>query len=70
MENRPASAAPAIPAAAPRRNPAPMRAPENTRNGLRELDTALLEMTDVFQVPRPVRLRWVILPQLYPYIRT
>ena len=42
----------------------------NTRNGLRELDTALLEMTDVFQVPRPVRLRWVILPQLYPYIRT
>lgn len=39
----------------------------NTRNGLRELDTALLEMTDVFQVPRPVRLRWVILPQLYPY---
>ena len=29
----------------------------NTRNGLRELDTALLEMTDVFQVPRPVRLR-------------
>ena len=28
----------------------------NTRNGLRELDTALLEMTDVFQVPRPVRL--------------
>ena len=42
----------------------------NTRNGLRELDTALLEMTDVFQVPRLVRLRWVILPQLYPYIRT
>ena len=42
----------------------------NTRNGLRELDTALLEMTDVFQVPWPVRLRWVILPQLYPYIRT
>ena len=42
----------------------------NTRNGLRELDTALLEMTDVFQVPRPVRLRWVILPQLYPYTRT
>lgn len=42
----------------------------NTRNGLRELDTALLEMTNVFQVPRPVRLRWVILPQLYPYIRT
>ena len=40
----------------------------NTRNGLRELDTALLEMTDVFQVPRPVRLRWVILPQLYPHI--
>ena len=28
----------------------------NTRNGLRELDTALLEMTDVFQVPRPVPL--------------
>ena len=27
-------------------------------------------MTDVFQVPRPVQLRWVILPQLYPYIRT
>lgn len=26
----------------------------NTRNGLRELDTALLEMTDVFQVPRPL----------------
>ena len=24
----------------------------NTRNGLRELDTALLEMTDVFQVPQ------------------
>ena len=36
----------------------------NTRNGLRELDTALLEMTDVFQVPRPVRLRWVILPAM------
>ena len=42
----------------------------NTRNGLRELDTALLEMTGVFQVPRSVRLRWGILPQLYPYIRT
>ena len=40
----------------------------NTRNGLRELDTALLEMTDVFQVPRPVRLRWVILRSctIYP----
>ena len=38
----------------------------NTRNGLRELDTALFgDDRRFFQVPRPVRLRWVILPQLY-----
>ena len=38
------------------------------REGARALDPGLLEMADVFGVPRGRRLRHVILPQLYPYL--
>lgn len=42
----------------------------NMRNGLKELNTDLAEAAEIFQIPWPVRLRWIVLPQLYPYIRT
>ena len=38
------------------------------REGARALDSGLLEMAQVFQVPRRRRLRDVMLPQLYPYL--
>jgi NitT/TauT family transport system permease protein len=38
------------------------------REGARTLDRGLLEMADVFGVPRGRRLRHVVLPQLYPYL--
>ncbi len=38
------------------------------REGARALDPGLLEMAEVFGVPRVRRLRHVILPQLYPYL--
>jgi NitT/TauT family transport system permease protein len=38
------------------------------REGSRALDTGLLDMAQVFEIPRGRRLRHVILPQLYPYL--
>ena len=38
------------------------------REGARALDTGLMEMAEVFRVPRLRVLRDVILPQLYPYL--
>jgi NitT/TauT family transport system permease protein len=38
------------------------------REGARALDPGLLEMAQVFKVPRRRRLREVVLPQLYPYL--
>jgi NitT/TauT family transport system permease protein len=38
------------------------------REGARALDPGLIEMAQVFQVPRRRRLRDVMLPQLYPYL--
>jgi NitT/TauT family transport system permease protein len=38
------------------------------REGTRALDRGLLEMAEVFRVPRERRLRHVVLPQLYPYL--
>jgi NitT/TauT family transport system permease protein len=38
------------------------------REGSRALDTGLLDMAAVFEIPRGRRLRHVILPQLYPYL--
>lgn len=38
------------------------------REGARALDRGLLEMAEVFGVPRGRRLRHVVLPQLYPYL--
>jgi NitT/TauT family transport system permease protein len=38
------------------------------REGARALDPGLLEMAEVFKVPRGRRLRHVVLPQLYPYL--
>jgi NitT/TauT family transport system permease protein len=38
------------------------------REGARALDPGLLEMAEVFRVPRGRRLRHVVLPQLYPYL--
>ena len=38
------------------------------REGARACDAALDEMATVYRMPRTVRLRHVLLPQLYPYI--
>jgi NitT/TauT family transport system permease protein len=38
------------------------------REGSRALDTGLLDMAAVFEIPHGRRLRHVILPQLYPYL--
>jgi NitT/TauT family transport system permease protein len=38
------------------------------REGARALDTGLMEMAQVFRVPRLRILREVVLPQLYPYL--
>jgi NitT/TauT family transport system permease protein len=38
------------------------------REGARALDTGLMEMAQVFRVPRLRTLREVVLPQLYPYL--
>jgi NitT/TauT family transport system permease protein len=38
------------------------------REGARALDSGLMEMADVFRVPRMRTLREVVLPQLYPYL--
>jgi NitT/TauT family transport system permease protein len=38
------------------------------REGARALDTGLMEMAQVFRVPRRRTLRDVVLPQLYPYL--
>jgi NitT/TauT family transport system permease protein len=38
------------------------------REGARALDPGLLEMAEVFRVPKHRRLREVVLPQLYPYL--
>jgi NitT/TauT family transport system permease protein len=38
------------------------------REGARALDTGLMEMAQVFRVPRLRILRDVVLPQLYPYL--
>lgn len=38
------------------------------REGARALDPGLMEMAEVFRVPRGRRLRHVVLPQLYPYL--
>jgi NitT/TauT family transport system permease protein len=38
------------------------------REGARALDTGLMEMAQVFRVPRLRTLRDVVLPQLYPYL--
>lgn len=42
----------------------------NTQNGIKELNRELSETAEVFRIPWPVRLRWIVLPQIYPYIRT
>jgi NitT/TauT family transport system permease protein len=38
------------------------------REGARALDRGLLEMAQVFEIPRARVLRHVVLPQLYPYL--
>ena len=38
------------------------------REGARAVDTGLMEMAQVFRVPRVRTLREVVLPQLYPYL--
>lgn len=40
----------------------------NIREGARALDTQLLQVGEVYRVPRLTVLRRIVLPQLYPYI--
>lgn len=40
----------------------------NIREGARALDAQLLQVGEVYRVPRLQRLRHIVLPQLYPYI--
>lgn len=40
----------------------------NIREGARALDTQLLQVGEVYRVPRATVLRRIVLPQLYPYI--
>lgn len=40
----------------------------NIREGARALDTQLLQVGEVYRVPRLQQLRKIVLPQLYPYI--
>jgi len=40
----------------------------NIREGARALDTQLLQVGEVYKVPRLLTLRKIVLPQLYPYI--
>ncbi|MDP3293121.1 MAG: ABC transporter permease subunit [Nevskia sp.] len=40
----------------------------NIREGARALDTQLLQVGEVYRVPRGTVLRRIVLPQLYPYI--
>ncbi len=40
----------------------------NIREGARALDTQLLQVGEVYRIPRATVLRRIVLPQLYPYI--
>lgn len=42
----------------------------NVLDGEKQLDRKLMEMADVFDLSRPVRLRYLYLPQILPYFRT
>ncbi|HIX76264.1 MAG TPA: ABC transporter permease subunit [Candidatus Fusicatenibacter merdavium] len=42
----------------------------NVLDGEKQMDQKLLEMARVFELSRPVRLRYLYLPQILPYFRT
>ena len=42
----------------------------NVLDGEKQMDRSLLEMAQVFELSRPVRLRYLYLPQILPYFRT
>ena len=42
----------------------------NVLEGERQMDPKLMEMAQVFSLSRPVRLRYLYLPQILPYFRT
>ena len=42
----------------------------NVLDGEKQMDRKLMEMADVFDLSRPVRLRYLYLPQILPYFRT
>lgn len=39
----------------------------NVSTGLRNIDNSLMEMADVYQVPRPIKLKRIIVPSIMPY---
>ncbi len=41
----------------------------NVLNGIMETDKELLEMAEVFSIPRGRRIRYIYLPQIMPYLR-
>ena len=41
----------------------------NVLEGLRQMDPKVTELAEVFELPKWVRVRWLAIPQLLPYIR-
>ena len=42
----------------------------NVLEGLQQMDPKLTELAEVFELPKWVRVRWLAMPQLLPYMRT
>ena len=41
----------------------------NVLEGLRQMDPKVTELAEVFELPKWVRVRWLAIPQLLPYVR-
>lgn len=41
----------------------------NVLEGLQQMDPKLTELAEVFELPKWVRVRWLAIPQLLPYVR-
>ena len=42
----------------------------NVLEGLQQMDPKLTELAEVFELPKWIRVRWLAIPQLLPYVRT
>lgn len=42
----------------------------NVLNGIRETNQELLEMAEVFEIPLPRRIRYIYVPQVFPYFES